>query len=128
MPHIYWRNYLTSSHKNYTQVSASEWSITWLMLNFLYKLLYDIFFSKLKWQCTYAFSFHTRSINYELICTTEIRWYRAPSTSCNNVALYSLALYIQKREGEKTTEKNRRACADRGRGGGVTNMPRTRWL
>lgn len=48
----------------------------------------------------------------------EIRWYRAPSTSCNNVALYSLALFIQRREGEKTTEKNRRACADRGRGGG----------
>lgn len=60
--------------------------------------------------------FHTRSINYELICTTEIRWYRAPSTSCNNVALYSLALYIQRRKGEKTTEKNRRACADLGGG------------
>lgn len=49
---------------------------------------------------------------------TEIRWYRASSTSCNNVALYSLALYIQRREGEKTTEKNRRACADLGGGGG----------
>lgn len=48
---------------------------------------------------------------------TEIRWYRAPSTSCNNVALYSIALYIQRREGEKTIEKNRRACADLGGGG-----------
>lgn len=48
----------------------------------------------------------------------EIRWYRAPSTSCNKVALYSLALYIQRREGEKSTEKKLESMRGSNGGGG----------